>query len=264
MKYLVFCDKNNSLFESSLELLKLLNIDFSDSCVFETYGGYLSYVANPDLFLISNAFNIAQAKKLNCALLVLDASSYEDILFAKNKIDENENILNSINLELKKHDLEYSKDTKIINLVDLLLEDNVFNNLKSKILITFESNFSTSIFKLHKNTHILLDLLKINVVHSDENTFFQYEFFNEFLAHKYSSMSFELALDSGSDFITTMSFGVFNIFDKKRKTLSKIANRDLGNMPVFFLPQLILLSMGIKDKNILAFKRHKFLPDFLC
>ena len=262
-KYLIFTNnKNNSLFESSVELLKLLNINFIDDCIFETYGGYLAYVANPNLFLLSNAFNIAQASKNNSVLLVLDINSYEDILFSKSKIDSNQNLLNAINLELHKYGLEYSKDIKIINFANLL--HNIFDNLKPNILATFDNNFSTSVFKFYENTHSIFDLLKINVVHNEQNTFFQYEFFNEFLAYKYSAMSLELAVDSGSDFITTMSVGIFNIFDKKRKILSKVANRDLGNIPILFLPQLILLSMGIKDKTILALKRHKFLPDFLC
>ena len=56
--------------------------------------------------------------------------------------------------------------------------------------------------------------------------------------------------------------GNYEIFDKERKNLSKAANRNLGDMPVLFLPQLLHLAFGIRNESALNFRYHKFEPRF--
>ena len=73
----------------------------------------------------------------------------------------------------------------------------------------------------------------------------------------------KIAFDLGCDFVIANSIGVFNMFDKKRNKLNKAINRDFINIPVLFLPQVLLLAFGIKDDTKLAFRYHNIPVDFV-
>ncbi|RAX52994.1 hypothetical protein CCY99_06395 [Helicobacter sp. 16-1353] len=271
-KYLIYYDYENlSLIDSSIVLLKELEIPFIDDNVFEYYGGHWGYVVNERIFFLSQAYNIALASSKDCDLLVLEEDAYYNLCFAKKHIEENPTLFNLAQSELAKYDLTYSEKTKIIY-INNLLGDNL-EKIKAKNKTSF-SDFHVSIFhssrdisdfddKSNANLKKILNVVGLNIVYEEHNAFFQNELFSPKIAYKYSAKSLENAVDSGSDFILSNSMGIFDIFDKKYLKLSKVINRDFGNIPILFLPQVILLSFGIRDDTALALRYHKIGADFI-
>lgn len=251
---------NLSLLSSSLALFKKLDIKVDEGKArdFEYYGG--NYLLNENQFFLANAKNIASTKGQN--LLVLEDDAYKNIAFAKAQIDENPSLHNAIKSELAKVNLQYVQSVQILRIVDVLHKD--LDLLKAHIKSDF-SNFSVAVLvadsaNVEKIAEIL-EITKIQINFIEKSEFFALP--NKNLALKYSAQIFEDALDSGSDFILTTSMGNYDIFDNERKNLAKIANRDLGKMPILFLPQFLLLACGIKDESALNFRYHKFQPEFL-
>lgn len=265
-KYVIYYRyENQSLLDSTKYILSLLDIHASGNDQFESYGDYFSSIVKEKLFLLTQAYNIALASSKECDLLVLDEDAYYNLLDAKNIIDSNPILFDSINRELSNIGISYKRDTNIVYILDLLTLDENLNKIRQKQKVTFK-DFSASLFcsnNLESNLSTLFDLFKLKIIFKDNKKFFNHEIFNKNFAYKYSALGFEGALDSGSDFIVTTSMGVFDMFDKKRSKLTQAINRNLGNMPVLFISQLVLLSLGIKDNNLLAFKHHKFIPEFI-
>ena len=248
---------NLSLISSALALFKRLDIEAVDSEKFEFYGG--NYLLNEKRFFVANAYNIALSKERN--LLILEDDAFKNIAFSKNRIDENPNLYSTVESELSRFKLTYSQDTKISHLANLLGEslDKIRANLKSDL-----SDFSVAVFCSDSNTAeplgAILEAINIKVNFIETSDFFNLP--NKELALKYSAKCYESALDCGSDFILSTSMGNYEIFDKERKSLAKVANRNLGDMPVLFLPQLLLLAFGIRSESALNFRYHRFAPQF--
>ena len=251
---------NLSLLSSSLALFKKLGIEVDEGRAgdFEFYGG--NYLLNENLFFLANAKNIALAKERH--LLILEDDAYQNIAFTKTQIDENPNLNNTIKSELSKVDLQYLQSTQILRMADILHKN--LDLIKAHIKSDF-SDFSVVVVVGDsaniQNIIAILEALKIQINFIEKSGFFALP--NKDLALKYSAKLFEGAVDCGSDFVLSTSMGNYEIFDKERKNLSKIANRDLGKMPILFLPQLLLLAFGIKDESALNFRYHKFQPEFL-
>lgn len=267
-KYLVYHSYENlSLLDSTLALLDELSIPFITSNDFDYYGGYYGKLIDEDRFFLANALNIAKASSKDADLLVLEEDAFYNLTLAKKYIEENPSLFTTIENALSKYKLKYNSDTKVVFINDLLMQN--LDSIKAKIKLPF-SHFSTSIFHSSRNVidittayHKLFALLDLKILYDDKNAYFQYELFNPELAYKYSAKGLEMALDLGSDFVISQSMGVFGIFDKRRNKISKIANRDFLNLPVLFLPQVLLLSFGIKDDTKLGFRYHKVPVEFV-
>lgn len=251
---------NLSLLSSCLALFKKLNIQANEGSAkdFEYYGS--NYLLNENQFFLANAKNIAHAKGQN--LLILEDDAYQNIAFSKAQIDENPNLYNAINCELAKVNLQYLQSTQILRLVDVLHAN--LEVIKAHIKSNF-SDFSVAVLVADsancEKIATILETLNLRVNFIEKSEFFKLP--NRDLALKYSAQLFENALDCGSDFVLSTSMGNYEIFDKERKNLSKIANRDLGKMPILFLPQLLLLACGERNESALNFRYHTFQPEFL-
>ena len=265
-KYLIYHSYDNlSLLDSAIALLDELGISFVQSSNFYYYGGYYGKIINEDKFFLANAISIAKASSQNADLLVLEEDAFYNLTLAKKQIDENLLLFSTIENALSKYNLKYNSNTKVVFINDLLMQN--LDSIKAKTKLLF-SDFSASIFHSSRNvmdiaTTELFALLDLKILYDTRNAYFQYELFNPSLAYKYSAKGLEEAFDLGSDFVISNSMGVFNIFDKRRNNISKIANRDFLNLPVLFLPQVLLLSFGIKDDTKLGFRYHKVPVEFI-
>lgn len=251
---------NLSLIDSAIALLKKLDIKYKIDEKSEYYGGQFGYLINEKLFFVAQAYNIARARDMD--LLILEDDAYKNLSFAKKEIDENPSLFSMVQSELEKFDLKYSQDTNIIHISQLLLKhkDNIKQNLKSN----FKDFSACAIYgnNLNANTSDnLLNTLGLKINFRDTCEFVHIP--NKQLAYKYTSRCLENAIDYGSDFIITTSREVFNMLDLERKELARASNRYLGDIPIMFLPQVLLLSFGIKEDSALGFRYHKFSPNFL-
>ncbi len=261
--------ENRSLIDSSLALLKILEIDAVCDEHFEYYGGHWGWLVNERMFFVAQAYNIAKASTMGRDLLVCEEDAYINLVFAKKHIEENPALFSLIENELAKFKLKYSQDTNIVYIADLLAKDEILDKIIAKQKVAFD-NFSTSIFHSSRqmpnktdSLKCILQVLQLKVAYEGNYAFFQNELFNPKLAYKYSAAMLANALDSGSDFILCQSMGVFEMIDSKHKKLSKEANRDLGRIATLFLPQIILMSFGVSDDTILAIKNHQIIPEFI-
>lgn len=267
-KYVVYNSYENlSLLDSSLSLLDELAIPFVIFNDFEYYGGHWGRLINEDSFSLANAINIAKASSENADLLVLEEDVFYNLALAKKHIEENPSLFSSIQNTLSKYNLAYNQETKVVFINDLLMQN--LESIKGKIRISFR-DFCTSIFHSSRNVidttlpnSKLFSLLDLKVLCDDRNAYFQYESFNPNLAYKYSAKALERAFDLGSDFVISNSIGVFDMFDRKRGKINKAINREFIDIPVLFLPQVLLLAFGIKDDTKLAFRYHKIPINFL-
>ncbi|RDU62626.1 hypothetical protein [Helicobacter sp. MIT 14-3879] len=262
-EYMIYYHYENiSLIDSTLALLKKLNINTICGEKFEYYGEHLSYLLNERAFFIAQAYNIAKAKDKD--LLVLEDDAFKSLTFAKKMIDENPNLFNMIEKELSKQNIKYSQDTNIIHISNLLSQDNNKIQIKKNLKSDF-SDFSSCIFYSNNlnSTHTkeILDLINLKIHFESYCDFFNIPNIN--IAYKYSAKYLENAIDCGCDFIISNSIGNFNMFDRERKKLEKMINRDLSKIPVINLSQLLLLAFGINDDSMLNFRYHKFIPEFI-
>lgn len=257
MKLIYHSYSNLSLISSAIALLKRLEIEALDNEKFEFYGS--NYLLDQKRFFVANAYNIALAK--NRDLVILEDDAYKNMIFSKSQIDENPNLYSLIESELAKFHLQYSQDIKILHLANVLCES--LESIKSRVQSDF-SDFSVAVFGSDSSVcealNAILGAINIKVNFIEISDF--YKLPNRDLALKYSANLFESALDCGSDFILVNSMGNYEIFDKERKNLNKIANRDLGKMSVLFLPQLLLLAFGVRSESELNLRYHKFQPEF--
>lgn len=265
-KYLVYHSYENlSLLDSAVALLDELDISFVTSNDFNYYGGYYGRLINEDKFFLANALSIAKASSHNADLLVLEEDAFCNLILAKREIEENSSLFTTIENALSKHNLKYNSNTKVVFINDLLMQN--LDSIKAKIKLPF-SDFRASVFHSSRNMSDiafskLFEILDLKILYDDRNAYFQYEIFNPDLAYKYSARGLEMAFDLGSDFVISNSIGVFSIFDKRRNKISKVINRDFLNLPVLFLPQVLLLSFGIKDDTKLGLRYHKVPVDFV-
>ncbi len=70
------------------------------------------------------------------------------------------------------------------------------------------------------------------------------------------------AFDNGADFLIVNDIRTFTFFDSFQKKIAKVFGRDI-NLPILTLSQVILLSLGVTDKNILGFNKHFIKPTFV-
>lgn len=262
MKYEIYYDYENlSLLDSAISLCKKLNIDAIYNGGFEYFGGEWGALSDESTFLTAQAYNLSLANKNARDLLVLENLAYKNLILAKKSLDKN--LPSNIESKLSAQNLAYNPQTNIISLSDLLLKNEVLNNgiFKHK-KVDFE-NFSACIFSNDIKIKQICEKLGLKIRLQNALNFNKLQILNESLSFKYSAQMLESALDSASDFIITDSMDIFELMDKKRSKLNKSINRDLGRIPILFLPQLILCALGINDEHLLNFRFHCFVPDFL-
>ncbi|MDA3966419.1 MULTISPECIES: HdrB C-terminal domain-containing protein [Helicobacter] len=86
---------------------------------------------------------------------------------------------------------------------------------------------------------------------------------NEELAYKMASKIYYEMVDSGIDFIMSVNIGNFELFDTHALELKKATHRDDENIPVLFIPQVILALFKDSNKESLLFNKHKITPQML-
>lgn len=258
---------NLSLLDSATALLKSLNVPLCDlpqdsKAGFAHYGGHFGRIANEEKSHLAAAYNLALANKNAANLITLEEDATCALAAAKAHIEVNPNLFSQIESELSKLALSYNHKTKLIYLSSLIYENlatiksRQARDMGSFKVALMHSSRCVGDFASDKTLEIL-QTLGLKVVYEEKNAFFQNEIFNPELSYKYSAKTLENAQDCGCDFIVSASMGVFEAFDKKFAKLKKSINRDLSALPVLFLPQVVLLSLGVKDDVALALRYHR-------
>lgn len=86
---------------------------------------------------------------------------------------------------------------------------------------------------------------------------------NPQLAYKMGGMDYYEMMDSGVDFILTPNIGNFELMDRHIKNLQDSMGRDTAEIPLLFIPQVILALFNEMTKDTLRFGEHIILPRML-
>ena len=70
-------------------------------------------------------------------------------------------------------------------------------------------------------------------------------------------------MDSGVDFILTPNIGNFELMDRHIKNLQDSMGRDTAEIPLLFIPQVILALFDDANAESLKFSAHKIIPKML-
>lgn len=86
---------------------------------------------------------------------------------------------------------------------------------------------------------------------------------NPQLAYKMGGMDYYEMVDSGVDFILTPNIGNFELMDRHIKNLQDSMGRDTAEIPLLFIPQVILALFDDANAESLKFSAHKIIPKML-
>ncbi len=83
---------------------------------------------------------------------------------------------------------------------------------------------------------------------------------NPHLAYKMGATDYYAMVDCGVDFILTQNISQFELLDGHCKKLQSTAGRDLAEIPILFIPQVILALFPQISAQELRFAQHKIPP----
>ncbi|AFI04732.1 DUF5644 domain-containing protein [Helicobacter cetorum] len=215
-------------------------------------GSYYGKIVNTRQFLLACAYNLALAKASNVALVFCEEDAYLNILHAKEILDNNDELIKSINEELKKYELIYKKDTEVVYLNEWIDEF-----LAWELKASFKE-FSSAVFsrlpyqgkllnKIHLKTHAFLE--------SNQNYAPLLDINKTSALTQCANLRY-IGIDLGADFLITHSLELFNTFETLGLKASKAYKRDYDNTPSLFLAQVALIAMGEKNQEILGLNSH--------
>ncbi|MCH5322580.1 MAG: hypothetical protein J1E31_03240 [Helicobacter sp.] len=86
---------------------------------------------------------------------------------------------------------------------------------------------------------------------------------NANLAYKMASKDYYEITDCGVDFIATFNIEDFHLFDEQSLKIKKASGRDDLEVPILFLPQIILLLLENTKTHTLCFNEHQITPKMI-
>ncbi len=265
MKYIIYDKYENAqaLLCSAKELFTQLKLEvLTLNTPLADCGGYWARLVQKDDLIRNVAYNLALANAADATLVFLEEDAYANALYAKMIIESNAKIMRQIETEyLHKFNLLYDSKVQMSYLPDLLNGCDV-NALVCKKFTTFSSVILRGAYQAHlpKSTnHRIYEQIDLKFI----DTPICYQYYAHLLninpqsaIYNSAKLFFDLA-DLGIDFILSHSLSQFNILDVQRTQLCKAYNRDNIALPILFLPQILLLAFGEKDKTKLGLAHHK-------
>lgn len=240
------------------------------------------YIANQNIEDANEAlnFNLFALNKgafvKNYSRLLVDVSNNNETIIT---LDDNSYLY----LENVKKILENKKDTideltcknlcEIVHVNNVLMQEEWIKQIKKDVKHTFEG-FCAGFYigndvekNLYKNEKIdeLFNIINLKRIKMNFDYYPSgYDIFesgNE-IAKKIAAKILFDAFDNSADFLIVNDIRTFTFFDSCQKKIAKVFGRDI-NLPILTLSQVILLSLGVTDKNILGFNKHFIKPTFV-
>lgn len=213
---------------------------------------------NEETFFLNHAHNLSAAKKQGADILCIDDSSYLSLNLTKESLLEDSELLGRIAAKL---DAPVSLDVKIVHINEVLRDDIGFLELQKKISRPF-SDFKLALFEGNKIEHSgtnasIMTLLGAELIAFNKaNKSDGYEIASKSTAFELAGTVLLDAFDNAADFVVTNDTRSFVMFDKHQKSLERTVGREI-ELPIFSTAQLVLLAMGVEDKDALGMTSHK-------
>ncbi len=219
--------------------------------------------------LTASAKNLALAEKYDTTIITLCSACTGTLTKAKKTLDENENLRNKVNEKLKVLGLKYTKKADIKHIGKFLLEDLGPEKLKElvkkpltgiRIAPHYGCHFNkpSPIFDKFDDTEFPSSLRKL--VEALGATYVEYYNLmqccggavlgvDENLSLTLAGSKLKNVREANVDAITLICPFCYLMYDVNQKRIEKELEEKFG-IPVLFLPQLIGLALGIKDKKL--------------
>ncbi len=271
-KYSIFqniCKRHlqNSLFLSSGELLRILKIDATPLEQASGDGGVYANLIHEKEFIFSNARNMALACEQKSAILCIEDISYHNLKLAKKMLDSNPKLKTEISSKLLELGLHFSDDVEIFHIVEILHDVIGVEYIKSNLVHRFD-DFRGAIFfggfskykNIKEKSVNLLESTGLKIIKNKKrfssSYFEQLQISKEFALKAAGTNLLEL-VDSGADFITSLDSSAFVMFDQYQKEIEKHVGREDIDMPFLHISQILSLSLGAKNRELLGLNLHK-------
>lgn len=264
MKYIIYerYSDAQSLVCSTKFLFSHLGLEcLTPSVPLADCGGYWARLVQKDDLLCNVAYNLALANEFNATLVFTEEDAYANALYAKSIIESSTQIMRNLETQyLHDFGLLYDSRVQMSYLPDLLNSIDIGRYI-SKKFTPFLSIVVRGAYQGHlpKSTnHRIYEQIDLKFIDS----VLSHQYYAHLLQHNLDSAYYNTAkcffdiADLGVDFILTHSLSQFDILDRDRLKLCKAYNRDNIDIPVLFLPQILLLAFGCEGDR-LGFSYHK-------
>lgn len=232
---------------------------------------------NEKLWILTAARNLALAENLNLDIFTLCNGCYSTFRKVLTLLEENNQLLNEINYELDKMGLEFKGYVKIKHLHEFVLNDIGLKKLENEITFSLENiKVAThygchlirpsSIVEFNDNNKpttiesILTTLGAKNIDYDEKNTCCggALNSIDENNSFKFIQKKILNIKNANADCIAVLCPYCFLQFEIGQLKLEK-NNIDVS-IPVFHLSELLAISLGLEDTEILL-KQHKIRSD---
>jgi succinate dehydrogenase / fumarate reductase cytochrome b subunit len=220
------------------------------------------------LSLVLNARNICYAEKLGLDMVTICNTCQLNSIMTKERLDNDKELKEKVNIELKKVGLEYKGTSKIKHFVYVIKDDYGIENLKDKVkkpLSDFNiapfygcHNIRPSKLQVEENPHnpksldILIEAIGGNSVdYSQKNRCcgFHVDLQAPETSNKMTGNALLDAMDNNADMVVTPCPLCHLNMDVKQKTAGKTVGRDI-NLPILHFPQMLGLALGLDSKTL--------------
>lgn len=259
-------EDGSSFIRSAKELFDKLGFSVVCENNFKKDGGLETKALNEIKFHTNNAYNLSLANQGGFDIICVEDSSFLSLNLSKKALLEDENLKAKVEKELE---TPLNLHANIYHINDILREKIGFAKIQSKLKSSFE-DFNVAPFYGTKSARLedftdldiqesLLLLIGANTIkiptckNSDG-----YEILpiNATIADKLAGVVLLDAFDNAADFMLISDVTTFKMFDARQKNIAKLAGRDI-DLPLVNISQLLLLALGVKDKDKLALDAHK-------
>lgn len=229
--------------------------------------------ANPELDRLINARNFALAEKENADILTTCNTCLNAMTRVNSALKNDEEMLNEVNSKLAEIGLKYNAGVDVKHFIWVIVKDLGLDKLKSKVTKKLNGIKIAPFYGCHilrppstlrfedpqnpKSMDDIIDAIGGTAVDFYGRTKccgFHIISVSEDVTLKLTAKYLKSAKDSGADCMVTPCPMCHLCLDTYQKKAEKIAGERF-DMPVFHLPQLIGLALGIK-KNRLELSRH--------
>ncbi|MHA1732185.1 MAG: CoB--CoM heterodisulfide reductase iron-sulfur subunit B family protein [Promethearchaeota archaeon] len=262
---------------SARKVLDFLKIPYRDVEEF-TCCGYPLESVDELSSLTASAKNLALAEKYGTNVMTLCSACTGTLTKAKKILDENDEILEEVNEQLKVLDLKYERKAEVHHIIRVIMAEIGLDKLKEIVKRPLTGIRIAPHYGCHysKPTSIFGDLddpeyptsIK-RVVEALGGTYVEYENLmqccggavmgvDEKLALKLAGKKLEHISDAGADAITLVCPFCYIMYETNQRRIERDLEKKFG-IPVAFLTQLIGLALGI-DSVDLGFKINRVRP----
>lgn len=257
MNYSFFSNSSYSLineekYNLAYKIAKMMDISLVENGDSGSSGDLLLNDIDLNLNYLINAKALASSKKYGDILVVADSVDKFQLESVVRTIKDDEKLKQKIIDYLKKIDLIYNENVKIVSIFDLIVDKYTpKRELKNFDVALYLGALSNNNYKTNLTLEKIVKKSGANLLHFEKRYSeigYKLDYSNQVVAQKLVESVVLDAVDSGANVIVTDSFIYKNIFKQNLNKIDKLyETRDIKNIKVLHSLELIALSLNITN-----------------